>query len=267
LPTGEKESPPFFGASDSADHLFRSALARAARYRFVATLLEPPRQGRQEALCALARELLPDTGIEIHAVLRPDDEWVKAEYQNLFAPRGPISPFASDHVEGGLSDKGFFLGDVAGFYRAFGFEAALRELADHFATIFSFLAFLAAKQAYGAFSKETDQIEIAAEAEQKFLHAFVRSNLPIFLEKLESAAPEGGVLGAYPETIFSVLSFVSGIARKSPPRGLPPAAPSARSCGMKRLYVLGTQAPARPLRGPDATAYWDLDCDTKRGAP
>lgn len=232
----------------TATDSLRPALERAARYRFVASLLEPPRPGRQEVLRALARELPEGAGIEIRAVLRPDDEWVGAEYERVFAPRGPISPFASDHVEGGFADKGHVLGDVAGFYRAFGFVPALAEPPDHFASIFAFLAVLAAKQAYARFEGAPEQAEIAENAEQTLLLAYVRRNFASFLGRLEAAAPEGGVLGAYPETIAALL----GLAPAPAPAHAPAAPP-----GLKPLPIVGRLPPAR-AGGPDAIAYADL---------
>lgn len=63
------------------------------------------------------------------------------------------------------------LADIAGFYRAFGFEAggSQRERPDHLAMELEFLYVLALKEAYAAQRGRPDQVEVCQQAQGRFL--------------------------------------------------------------------------------------------------
>jgi TorA maturation chaperone TorD len=173
---------------------FADCLARATEYRLLHALLRPPAPGRREELRALAREL-PDAAVGPGLVEADDDE-VAAEAFRLLGPAGPVSVCASDYGGDGYADKGPFLANVAGFYRAFGFEPAAGENPDHFASLFEFLGFLALKQAWAVHDRDGGQAEVAAEAEAKLASEYVHPYLDRFVERLSSLAPEGGAYAA-----------------------------------------------------------------------
>jgi nitrate reductase assembly molybdenum cofactor insertion protein NarJ len=63
------------------------------------------------------------------------------------------------------------LADIAGFYRAFGFQvgAAVRERPDHLAAELEFMYLLALKEAYAAENLTHEQVEICLTAQRRFL--------------------------------------------------------------------------------------------------
>lgn len=67
-------------------------------------------------------------------------------------------------------DKGAILGDLCGFYRAFGFTlAATGEKADHLVTELEFLAMLLSMQAAALQDGNAEQAEIAHDAARRFM--------------------------------------------------------------------------------------------------
>ncbi|MHC4470839.1 MAG: molecular chaperone TorD family protein [Planctomycetota bacterium] len=177
----------------SADTTLGEHLERAARYRLLHLLVRPPVPGRREEIEAVGREI-PGLGLE--PLIAASDEEAAAEAFRLLGQAGSVSACASDYVEDGYADKGPFLADVAGFYRAFGFTPTLAENPDHFAAMFEFLSFLALKQAWAGREGDEEQREIAADAEAKLLAERVRPYLSRFSERLLAAAPPGGAFEA-----------------------------------------------------------------------
>jgi len=171
----------------------RADLARAADYRLLSVLLETPSDERQARLRALmAATPLPE-GPDLTRVLAADDTAVAAEHFRVLGAAGPVSGAASDYIEGGYADKGPILGDIGGFYRAFGFELTIREAPDHFANLLAFLSFLAVKQAWTDHHGDPEEAEVAREAESKLLERHVHPYLGRFAVRLAEHAPEGGV--------------------------------------------------------------------------
>ncbi len=167
----------------------RSTLVRATGYRLLAHLLTPPEEGWVQVSRALAEEadLPPD------ALTTTTDEDVLLEHQHVFAPTGPLSSCASDHVAEGFAGKGSILGDVAGFYAAFGYEPELREPPDHFALQFGFLALLAMKQAAMAHAGNEEEADVAYRAEMDLLATHVLPHLEPFRTRLEAVTSPDGV--------------------------------------------------------------------------
>lgn len=65
------------------------------------------------------------------------------------------------------------LADIAGFYRAFGFDigGTIRERPDHLAAELEFMALLALKEAYAHAQGTPEHVEICRDAARKFLSA------------------------------------------------------------------------------------------------
>ena len=84
--------------------------------------------------------------------------------------------------------KGGLLGDVAAFYRAFGFDPSLElaESPDHVALETSFAAWLCLKEAYARSERRTEAAEVCAAA----LAAFRREHLEPLLAGLCSCLAE-----------------------------------------------------------------------------
>ena len=147
-------------------------------------------------LRALWNETTAEHGVDLGPALGPDDDAVEAERCRLLGSAGSVSAYASDYVRDGYADKGPILGDIAGFYRAFGFEAKLAEAPDHFANLLSFLALLAVKQAYAEYHGNAEEAEVAKDAESKLLAEHLHPYLGRFAARLAVCAPEEGVYAA-----------------------------------------------------------------------
>jgi len=176
--------------------------ARAAEYRFLSIVLSPPAAGRRKSLDELAPSVRFEDGFDVAALLLPHDEESSLEAFKVIGQAGRVSVCASDYVEDGYADKGPIIGDVAGFYGAFGFEPSLPENPDHFGNLFEFLAFLALKQAWCLEDGHPEQARIAEDAEQKLLAEHVHPYLGRFAERLSEFAgavyaPVAGYVGDY----------------------------------------------------------------------
>lgn len=165
-----------------------TTFARAAEYRFLTILLSPPTDGRRDGLAELSPSVKFEDGFDPAALLLPQDEEASLEAFRVIGQAGRVSVCASDYVEDGYADKGPIIGDIAGFYHAFGFEPSLPENPDHFGNLFEFLAFLALKQAWCTETDDTEQARIAAEAEQKLLAEHIHPFLGRFAERLADFA-------------------------------------------------------------------------------
>lgn len=84
------------------------------------------------------------------------------------------------------------LADIAGFYRAFGFQtgAAVRERPDYLATELEFMYLLALKEAYAAQNSLPEQAEICADAQHNFLQDHLARWIGPFCRSLEQSTNE-----------------------------------------------------------------------------
>jgi TorA maturation chaperone TorD len=90
------------------------------------------------------------------------------------------------------------LGDIAGFYRAFGLEVSdqIKERLDYISIELEFMSFLAYKEAYALISdggekEKAERIEICRDAQRKFLSDHLGRWAPFFTDRLEEKAKDG----------------------------------------------------------------------------
>jgi DMSO reductase family type II enzyme chaperone len=85
------------------------------------------------------------------------------------------------------------LGDIAGFYRAFGLEVSdhTKERLDHISIELEFMAYLVYKEAYALASDGVERADICREAQRKFLNDHLGRWVPLFTRSLEAKAQEG----------------------------------------------------------------------------
>ena len=101
------------------------------------------------------------------------------------------------------------MGDIAGFYRAFGLDVSdsevSRERVDHISVEFEFMYFLACKEAYGLENKDAeDKLSIVTDAQKKFVREHIAMWVPLFTKFLEKKAQTG----FYKETSQLTRAFV-----------------------------------------------------------
>lgn len=108
-----------------------------------------------------------------------------------------------------LFQKSNEMGDIAGFYRAFGLDIndseEVRERVDHISIEFEFMHFLTCKEAYGMEKGDgQDKISIVTDAQKKFIRDHIAMWVPLFTKYLEKKA-KGGF---YKEVSLLTRAFV-----------------------------------------------------------
>ncbi|HEV8722491.1 MAG TPA: molecular chaperone TorD family protein [Candidatus Binatia bacterium] len=121
--------------------------------------------------------------------------------------RGIVAPYETEYGNEALFQQPQELGDLMGFYRAFGLAVRLdrHERADHISCECEFLAFLAMKEAYALEHHDAAMLEDTVHAQKLFLRDHLGRFLPTFTQQLgrEHAA------GFYAKLADLCLRFVS----------------------------------------------------------
>jgi TorA maturation chaperone TorD len=101
-------------------------------------------------------------------------------YETLF---GNDHVFAQSHV----------MGDIAGFYKAFGVELSkdIHERLDHLSVEFEFMHFLTYKESYSRCHDGMEKTDIVVEAQKKFVKNHIGRWVPLFCRMLSKKADSG----------------------------------------------------------------------------
>ena len=101
-------------------------------------------------------------------------------YETLF---GNDHVFAQSHV----------MGDIAGFYKAFGVELSkdIHERLDHLSVEFEFMHFLAYKESYSRCHDSAEKTQIVVDAQKKFVKNHIGRWVPLFCRMLIKKADSG----------------------------------------------------------------------------
>lgn len=101
-------------------------------------------------------------------------------YETLF---GNDHVFAQSHV----------MGDIAGFYKAFGVELSkdIHERLDHLSVEFEFMHFLTYKESYSRCHDGVEKTEIVVDAQKKFVKNHIGRWVPLFCRMLAKKADAG----------------------------------------------------------------------------
>ena len=101
-------------------------------------------------------------------------------YETLF---GNDHVFAQSHV----------MGDIAGFYKAFGVELSkdIHERLDHLSVEFEFMHFLAYKESYSRCHDGAEKTQIVVDAQKKFVKNHIGRWVPLFCRMLIKKADSG----------------------------------------------------------------------------
>jgi len=131
-------------------------------------------------------------------------------YQRLFGhtARGAISPYETEYGNEALFQQPQEMGDLAGFYRAFGLtlNATEHERLDHISCECEFMFFLALKEAYALEHNDTAMLEETRKASRLFLRDHLGCFGPAFARKL-AREDQGGFYGALGDLCFAFLSY------------------------------------------------------------
>jgi len=125
---------------------------------------------RQLSFCADAREL----------------ESLQISYRHLFGhtahPQAP--PYETEYGEEALFQQPQELGDLAGFYSAFGLKLNTFERVDHISCECEFLCFLSRKKAYALENHDAAMMEETRKAQRFFLKDHLGRFVPAFAKLL-----------------------------------------------------------------------------------
>lgn len=103
--------------------------------------------------------------------LRSSTDELRAHYIALFERGGGVSLYETEYGRSRLTSKGSVLADVAGFYRAFGFDLAetAHDMADHLAVELEFYGLLLLKEQLLEEQGDGEGLAIVEDARRKFL--------------------------------------------------------------------------------------------------
>lgn len=197
------------------EEAIRRALARSCLYRLLSTLLSCPEEESfsglnweeaKEAAALLGSPWSLKEAAESMRQCAGDPAELQSEYVRIFGHtiQSDCPPYETQYgsqhgaMASQLGGAQIFeqcqsLGDIAGFYRAFGLDVSDRakERLDHISIELEFMAFLAHKEAYALTSDEKEHAEICREAQIKFLNDHLGRWLPLFTQRLSVVAKEG----------------------------------------------------------------------------
>ena len=97
--------------------------------------------------------------------------------------------FGNDHVFG----QAHVMGDIAGFYRAFGVELSrdIHERMDHLSVELEFMHFLAYKESYARCRDGAEKTQVVVDAQKKFVKDHIGRWVPLFARMLAKKADSG----------------------------------------------------------------------------
>ncbi len=183
------------------------ALHRSQLYRFLAdAFLYPTEDWTLDA--PLLEPVLEELGLDnnrLHyGTIELDD--LQAEHRHVFGLTGSLCY----ETEYGLPHEyrqSQEMADIAGFYRAFGFEngGVIRERPDYLSTELEFMHTLTLKEAYARETDQLEHVEVCVDAQRKFLRDHLAHWLPLFVKRLEQLAADG----VYAELVALTAAFIA----------------------------------------------------------
>lgn len=208
------------------------ALSRAILYSALALGFRPPTEETTARLCAnegtaviaAAAALLDpdgDAGIDAASVrlsAYASTRSAAESHARLFGhtARGGVPPYETEYGSEALFQQPQEMGDLMGFYRAFGLAVNVdeHERADHVSCECEFLCFLALKEAHALEREDDAMVQETRKAERLFLRDHLGRFLPAFAKKLSREDVDGlyGNLGALAECFIALEARRFGIA-------------------------------------------------------
>lgn len=164
-------------------------LESAANWKFFSLLLQYPNAEVIKKAKSLSQEILPSLQPDAQELINLFSSYQEAVYHILLGSAGTVSPYESDYqISGqeGIHDKGAVLGDIAAFYKAFGYDFSIemKEAPDHAAIELAFLSYLKLRQAYSLNQGKEEIYQLCCDAEKKFLSEHLLAWFPQFLQEL-----------------------------------------------------------------------------------
>lgn len=134
---------------------------------------------------------------------------LSASYRRLFGhtSRGSVPPYQTEYGAEAIFQQPQELGDLMGFYRAFGLtlNPAEHERPDHVSCECEFLSFLALKEAYALEHQDGAMLEETRKAQRHFLRDHLGRFISAFIKRLAAEAKGSfyGLLGVLCERLVA----------------------------------------------------------------
>lgn len=127
------------------------------------------------------------------------------EITRLFV-RGVVPPYETSYEtsRGSPGGKNLQMADIAGFYRAFGFQVQ-GERPDHLVPELEFVALLYVKEAYARLVAEAEGAAVCVDARGKFVREHLAPWLPAFRDRVVEEATHPA-LAALADAIVSLVT-------------------------------------------------------------
>ena len=150
----------------------------------IATMLEASgSNGKTTNIASHVRQLHQAADLEI----------LEKAYRDLFGftAHPKVPPYETEYGEEALFQQPQELGDLSGFYSAFGLKLNTFERVDHIGCECEFLAFLTRKEAYALEQSDVEMLEATRGAQRLFLKDHLARFVPAFVKTLSRENPEG----------------------------------------------------------------------------
>lgn len=120
-------------------------------------------------------------------------EALEKSYRYLFGftAHPKVPPYETEYGEEALFQQPQELGDLSGFYSAFGLKMNAFERVDHISCECEFLAFLTRKEAYALEQNDTEMLAATRGAQRLFLKEHLGRFVPAFVKTLSRENPDG----------------------------------------------------------------------------
>jgi DMSO reductase family type II enzyme chaperone len=181
-------------------------LRRAAVYRLLSLAFAYPTPVRLETVAGQSARVRDGAPAEVAAALDrlgeaargADLEALATEHVALFQRGLRCPPYEGAYGPPQMGGKAAMLADVAGFYRAFGLEAAAAqpETEDHIGPELEFMSALALKEAWALGEDDTRGLEITRAAARAFLTDHLGRWARAFAERVGAEAAPGVLTAA-----------------------------------------------------------------------
>jgi putative dimethyl sulfoxide reductase chaperone len=190
------------------------ALRRSALYRLLALAFAYPTPPRLAAVTAAATDAAAGGATEVADALRrlaeaapaADVAALAGEHVALFQRQVRCPPYEGAYGPLQMGGKAAVLADVAGFYLAFGLEAAdgQPEVEDHICAELEFMSALTLKEAWAVTEGQAEGLEVTLAAQRAFLTDHLGRWTSAFAKRLAAAAAPG----FYPAAAASLRAWL-----------------------------------------------------------
>ncbi len=186
-------------------------LTRSAIYRLLSLALLYPDQDRLHQLRPLI-DASPGTDGLRAALQGCSLEELQAEHRRVFSLTisKECPPYETHYSPVHIFQQTQEMGDIGGFYRAFGLEVAegAHERLDHISIELEFMHFISYKEAHALESDQAEGAEICRDAQRRFLVDHLGCWVPLFCKFLSRKAERG----FYNELAAFLGTFLDGEA-------------------------------------------------------